>query len=77
MKITLNEQDIYKLVKETVNKLLNEGLGVGSFPNNGYCLILAGGPGSGKSYLLNNDIVLPYFWGGGHGSFGGCGFLGG
>ena len=26
MKITLNEQDIYKLVKETVNKLLKEGI---------------------------------------------------
>lgn len=58
MKIILNEQDISKLVKETINKLLTEGLGVGSFPNNGYCLILAGGPGSGKSYLLNNKIPI-------------------
>lgn len=55
----LNINDLQFIISETVKKLqLDEGIGMNEFPKYGYCLILAGQPGSGKSYVLQNQIPI-------------------
>ena len=57
--IKLTQDDIKTMVKEAIERImLEEGIGVGQFPREGYCLIIAGAPGSGKSYLRDNAIPI-------------------
>lgn len=63
--INLNENDICLMVKEVINKIINgdttnimEGIGMNEFPREGYCLIILGSPGSGKSYLRDTKIPI-------------------
>lgn len=54
----LNYNDINFIINEAVAQLMEEGIGINQFPKYGYCLILAGSPGSGKSFLLSNEIPI-------------------
>lgn len=57
--IKITHDDIKKMVKEAIERImLEEGIGVGQFPKEGYCLIIAGSPGSGKSYLRDHSIPI-------------------
>lgn len=53
MRLTYN--DIRYIVSEATIRLLNETI---SFPKEGYCLIIVGGPGVGKSYIRDNDLLI-------------------
>lgn len=54
----LNYNDIKFIINEAAAQLMEEGIGINQFPKYGYCLILAGQPGSGKSFLLQNQIPI-------------------
>ena len=44
-----------EIIKKVTKKVLNEYT---IFPQYGYCLIIVGGPGSGKSYIRNTQIPI-------------------
>ncbi len=43
---------------ETIDEASVVTFGGKTFPNNGWCVILAGGPGSGKGYQQDNSIMI-------------------
>ena len=43
---------------ETIDEASVVTFGGRTFPNNGWCVILAGGPGSGKGYQQNQSIMI-------------------
>ena len=51
----VNYNDIQYIIHEASRRIINETI---SFPKEGYCLIIVGGPGVGKSYIRKTDLLI-------------------
>lgn len=54
----MNDALINKIVREAIEEVKTVSFNGTRFPNYGQCIILMGAPGSGKSYLLKNKLLI-------------------
>lgn len=61
MRFCLSELRLNRIISECINRVINENRVVTfngrTYPHNGWCVILSGGPGSGKGFV--NNFQLP------------------